>query len=112
VEPETIALRTALRGRVLSTSVVGAVELMLAARRKEGAAGVDQAERVVASLNLVALTLELARDASRLVTLRSLDAVHLATALSLRETVDAFVVYDHRLANEARAQGLEVLTPA
>lgn len=43
--------------------------------------------------------------------LRNLDAVHLASALSIREQLDAFVAYDHRLAEAASAAGLECMQP-
>lgn len=43
--------------------------------------------------------------------LRSLDAVHLASALSVRDRLDGFVAYDARLVEAARAHGLPVLTP-
>ena len=42
--------------------------------------------------------------------LRSLDAAHLATALSLEGDLD-FVTYDDRLAAAARAAGLRVVQP-
>lgn len=42
--------------------------------------------------------------------LRSLDAVHLATALSIGVDLD-FVTYDDRLAVAARAEGLRVVQP-
>jgi uncharacterized protein len=44
--------------------------------------------------------------------LRSLDALHLATALSVRDEIGAFVTYDQRLADAADAQGLNVVQPA
>ena len=44
--------------------------------------------------------------------LRTLDAIHLATALALRSELDAFVTYDDRLAEAARALGLPVVRPA
>jgi hypothetical protein len=43
--------------------------------------------------------------------LRSLDAIHLASALSIGDYPEAFVTYDERLAEAARAAGLNVLTP-
>jgi predicted nucleic acid-binding protein len=43
--------------------------------------------------------------------LRSLDALHLATALSIREEVGAFIVYDERLAVAAEEKGFTVLQP-
>ena len=55
----------------------------------------------------------LAATASRLTPagLRTLDAVHLATALAIRSDLDAFVTYDDRLAEAARAVGLPVVRP-
>lgn len=44
--------------------------------------------------------------------LRSLDALHLATALSICEEVGVVITYDHRLAAAADAVGLRVLQPA
>ena len=44
--------------------------------------------------------------------LRSLDAIHVATALALGPELDAFVTYDDRLAEAARALGLPVVRPA
>jgi predicted nucleic acid-binding protein len=43
--------------------------------------------------------------------LRSLDAIHLASALSIGDYPEAFITYDDRLADAARAAGLNVLTP-
>lgn len=44
-------------------------------------------------------------------TLRSLDALHLATAVSVGEDVGVFVAYDERLIDAARNHGLEAVTP-
>ena len=44
--------------------------------------------------------------------LRTLDAIHVATALAIGPTLDAFVTYDDRLADAARAAGLPVVRPA
>jgi predicted nucleic acid-binding protein len=43
--------------------------------------------------------------------LRSLDALHLATALSIRGEIGAFFTYDERLAEAAIAHGLPVARP-
>ncbi|WP_433163486.1 type II toxin-antitoxin system VapC family toxin [Kribbella sp. CA-247076] len=45
-------------------------------------------------------------------TVRSLDAIHLATALRLHPQLTSFVTYDKRLADAARAAGLPVDVPA
>ena len=44
--------------------------------------------------------------------LRTLDAIHLATAMALGPELDAFVTYDVRLAEAGRAIGLPVIAPA
>jgi predicted nucleic acid-binding protein len=46
------------------------------------------------------------------VELRSLDALHLATALSIRDEIGTFVTYDDRLAATAVAHGLPVSQPS
>jgi len=43
--------------------------------------------------------------------LRSLDAIHLATALSVREEIGALFTYDERLAAAAAESGLNVARP-
>ena len=44
--------------------------------------------------------------------LRSLDAIHLATALLIRDDVTTLLTYDERLARAAHAHGIEVAAPA
>lgn len=44
--------------------------------------------------------------------LRSLDAIHLASALSLGPELDVLVTYDHRLADAAEQSGLRVASPS
>jgi uncharacterized protein len=44
--------------------------------------------------------------------LRSLDALHLATALSIRDEIGVFVTYDERLGTAAEKQGLQITQPA
>ncbi len=44
-------------------------------------------------------------------TLRSLVAIHLATALSLGGDLTAVLTYDDRMADAARSHGLMVLAP-
>lgn len=43
--------------------------------------------------------------------LRTLDALHLATALSVRGEIAVFATYDQRLAGAAADRGFEVLRP-
>ncbi|HZC39330.1 MAG TPA: type II toxin-antitoxin system VapC family toxin [Streptosporangiaceae bacterium] len=46
------------------------------------------------------------------VTVRSLDAIHLGTALSIRPKLTSFVTYDKRLLDAATATGLPAGSPA
>lgn len=108
-EPETGALRAELqKWPDQTTSVVGEVEVARAAAR----AGAS-AEAVLAQLWLLELDERVRRMAHGIGSsaLRSLDAIHLATALSLSEDLGAFCCYDDRLRADAEAAGLTVLSP-
>ena len=65
-------------------------------------------------INLVDLDpgIRILAQAVRPATVRSLDAIHLATALQLRAQLTAFVTYDKRLADAARDAGLAVEMPS
>lgn len=114
-EPESEALlRAVAEWPERSSSDVATVEVPRAVRReREEPALLEQAERVLAGLALVYLDLEIARVAARLAPrrLRTLDAIHLATALSLGEELGAFVCYDERLAGAALAAEAPLLAP-
>jgi len=43
--------------------------------------------------------------------LRSLDAIHVATAIEVRDSIDAVITYDDRLAKAARVHGFEAVAP-
>jgi predicted nucleic acid-binding protein len=68
---------------------------------------------ILGSIGVVELDEDIARVAAAMgpATLRTLDALHLATAAALASDLDAFVTYDDRLAEAARAIGLPVLRP-
>jgi uncharacterized protein len=112
-ERETDKLRHELRGwtRTASSALVR-TEVVRAAARVD-AAFAEQARRVVRAISLVAVTGAILDRAAALAppTLRSLDALHLATALSLEGALGAIVTYDARLAEAAVAAGVEVLAP-
>lgn len=110
LEPETQALRAFLgepRPAML-VSELALTEVGRAARR----VGADATD-VLAECDVVLLRSQLLVRAVELepVTLRTLDAIQLATALSLSPRIDVFVVYDDRLAAAATAHGLEVASP-
>jgi len=112
LERETQALTVELRRwpqRV--TSVIGEVELHRAALRANEAAML--ADSVLAGVSLIALSESRRELADRVGSqrLRALDAIHLASALSLGDEIGAFCTYDRRLAADAVAAGLNVLSP-
>ena len=43
--------------------------------------------------------------------LRTLDAIHLATALAVGDDLEAIVTYDERMVEAARLLGLPIATP-
>jgi predicted nucleic acid-binding protein len=114
-EDETHALGRFLVDRPLRCcSVVGRVEVLRIARLLDNDLVVAHARNVLAGIHLVdldALTIRLAIDVNPRA-LRALDAIHLATALSLEPDLEGMVVYDKRLAEAAHAAGLTVWAPA
>lgn len=114
-EPESEALLDLLdQGWDLrGSSEILVVEASRAARRVGGDAPA-RAARLLATLTVVPLNPGL-RSQACLVgppELRSLDAIHLATALSIRDRVGAVFTYDKRLAEASADAGLQVLAPA
>lgn len=115
-EPETQALRHHLaQCAIRITSRLATVEVARAVRRRgrPSAALADEIAKAFEGLAIVELDESVAATAGGLdpATLRSLDAVHLASALSLGEEGTSFVTYDLRLAHAAGAAGLEVIAP-
>lgn len=113
-EPETAALRDTVRtsSNECVTSDLTRTELVRALRR--GAPDrVLAAREVLESLTLIALTTATFESAGRLEPsmLRTLDALHLAAALTLGDELEAVVTYDHRLADACRAHGVATLAP-
>lgn len=111
-ERETAVLRSYLGERNdLAVCVVGAVELCRAVRRAGD--GADLVEPLLASLTLVSVTGSIVARAQALAPaeLRTLDAIHLATALELGPELEAIVTYDARMADAARTHGLAVEAP-
>ncbi len=77
-------------------------------------AELSHAERLWERLDLIAVSTRVLTEAAAIEQpfLRTLDAIHLAAAVSLRASLSAFVTYDKRLAAAAGELGLPVLSPA
>lgn len=113
-EQESLALRRFLRRRRPWVSSALARTEVLRAVRHVGPAGVDAAEQVFARCELVRVNDTVLTAAGLLdpPALRSLDAIHFATAARLAEDLGWFVVYDSRLIDAAGAVGWKVASPA
>jgi uncharacterized protein len=111
-EPESDALGDALAGVTMTSSAILEVEATLVVRRRQPRS-LNAVRRVLGSVRLVDIERAIRRAAGDLddPALRSLDAIHLATALSLGERCGAFFAYDDRLVAAARAHGLTVTVP-
>ncbi len=89
------------------------MEVTRAALRSSPAADPSHVGRVIEGFTLLALD-AVVLDAARTlapVELRTLDALHLATARSLEADLGVFVAYDHRLLAAAAAAGVPVQSP-
>ena len=92
----------------VSTSVLAEVEVLRNLRKFQ--VSTDEA---MAGFYLVAFDDDIRRTAIGLgqSTLRSLDAIHVATALAIADRDLEFVTYDDRQAAAARSAGLKVVQP-
>lgn len=111
-EPETPALRRWLSGRRWILSDLHRTELRRAAARAGGRAPA-RADRLIAASDILRLTAEVFDRAGGLAptALRSLDALHVAAAMTLGPDLAGVVAYDDRLARAAVAAGVQVASP-
>jgi predicted nucleic acid-binding protein len=113
-EPETAALVTALTPKtLLVASEILEVEVLRATRMATGEDGATAARTQLAGVRLLPLTNPIRRRACELEpsTLRSLDAIHIATALDLGDRLACVYAYDVRMATAATEAGLRVCAP-
>lgn len=112
IEAESAALRQELRSWPdRASSLLASIEVARTARRLGGHAPAVAA-RVLAGVRLLAIE-PVAAAASQIgsTSLRSLDAIHLATAASIATQLGALITYDKRMITDGRSIGLPVLTP-
>jgi uncharacterized protein len=113
-EPESDAVRKHLRRRRPLVSSGLARTEVLRALLPGGTASLDAGRRVLARIDLVRVNDRVLSLAGSLMPeeLRSLDAIHLATAKRLGTDLGEIVTYDGRMATAARSMGFKVATPA
>ena len=111
-EPETPALVAALDGVIrLIASEILEVEARRATQR--GGGDTDAVRAQLDGVRLLPLSAEVRACASELkpASLRSLGAIHLATALSVGDRLEGLYTYDERMSLAARDAGLHVRSP-
>jgi predicted nucleic acid-binding protein len=113
-ERETEAFRTALADwSVQVASELIRVEAICTARRLGGQDVLQRASDSLERINLIPISPEIIELATTAHTppLRAMDAIHLATALTMREDLGAIFVYDNDLHAAAGAHHLNPLAP-
>jgi predicted nucleic acid-binding protein len=111
-EAESEALVDQLSGPITAvTSALSLAEVTRALRRVSLPR--EDVESALVGFYLVEVTRPILEQAGWIATerVRSLDAIHLATALSMGIADLQFITYDERLADAARTQGLRVVQP-
>jgi predicted nucleic acid-binding protein len=112
-EPESSGLnRWYVEAERLATSRVGIMETRRASAKRE--CDPSHRDRILSDVEIIELDRRIAGLAADLepALVRTLDAIHIATAMALVPDLDAFVTYDDRMAEAARALGLPVVRPA
>jgi predicted nucleic acid-binding protein len=113
-ERETDAFRAALHDwPILVASELIRVEAVCTARRLGSEDVLQHANAVLQRISLIPLSPEIVELATAAHTppLRAMDAIHLATALTIREDIGAVFVYDGDLHAAAQAHHLNPLAP-
>jgi len=112
-EPESTALRRFLRRwpKRASSSLLRAEALR--AIRPHGSEALGRVTKRLANTNLICIDDELLEAAGRLdpLTLRTLDAIHVASALTLGPDLGVLVTYDRRMAAACKAMAIQVESP-
>jgi len=113
-EPESDALRRHLRRRKPLVSSALARTEVLRALLSEGEEALARGRQVLAAVDLIRVNDRVLNAAGALlpVDIRSLDAVHLATARQLGEDLRHIITYDERIIEAAKRLGLKAESPA
>ncbi|MGH9026105.1 MAG: type II toxin-antitoxin system VapC family toxin [Acidimicrobiia bacterium] len=113
-EPESGALHGFLAARPERASSALAKTELIRAVAPHGRAGVERARAALLDLFLIEVDEDVLEEAAELkpMSMRSLDAVHLASALSLGGALHIVVTYDEPMVGAAEAAGLSVESPS
>lgn len=96
----------------LISSALGKVELLRGCRRYDDTT-LSEAHSVLEYVNVIPIRTSVVQTACEVGAskLRSLDAIHLASALSIRAEISALCAYDPRLYSAAASAGLPTCAP-
>lgn len=112
-ERESEVLATYLVAHPVQVSCALTIVEVIRAARHRGPVVVQRAQQLLHQITLIGLDEGLLHAAADVdpVSLRSLDAVHVAAAETLGNDLQAIVTYDTRMIDAARALGLMVVSP-
>ena len=112
-EHESERLAAHLFGSHLATSALSRIEVSRAVARVSVDDPSDRIKAVLSAFNIRAVDDEIVASAATLepASTRSLDAIHLATALGFEAELEQFVAYDRRLLGAAQSHGIATAAP-
>ena len=111
-EPERPTLLKELSGVVISSELARLEVRRTVFKMQPGA--IALADEELAKINFVDLSatvLKMAGSFTENITLGSLDAIHVATALLLGDRIEGIITYDKQMAANAKKMGINVLSP-
>ena len=112
-EKETQALLKSLPPSLISGEIL-TVEVMRTTVHSD-AETIAFARKLLAGINFMPITSEVISIASLFgahIKSKTLDAIHLAAALSIGSTIDGIITYDKTMIADAKLLGIPVLSPA
>lgn len=113
-EPESQALHTYLGQWPLRVAATLLLTEVLRAAQRESPARLTHVQRLIQLMPMLEIDRSVLRQAGLLgpAGMRSLDAIHLAAAMSLGPDLGVVVTYDKRMAGMATLFGLTVASPS
>ena len=112
IEKESRALVSFLKEPV-TTSAISRVEVIRTLRRADPEK-IEVGLQILYKIRIVPInqtTLLMAENLPANITLRTLDALHVASAYMLGQTIHGLVTYDKQMAINAQKLGIEVVSP-
>jgi predicted nucleic acid-binding protein len=111
-ETESAALKASIEQANVISSALLRTEVLRSARRADPSRVAD-AREVLRSITLLEIDDDILERAASLdpSPMRTLDAIHLATAVAIADELEALITYDRRMIEGAKLIGLPVASP-